>query len=883
MNTNNPQVVYRKDYTSPDYLVDSIELKFQLFEDHTIVENKLAIHANYDIAREKRPLVLDGEHLELISIEKNGIKLLPQEYELTDKSLVLKDIGDLFELRIINKIEPPTNKALQGLYLSNQFYCTQCEPHGFRRITYCIDRPDVLSRFTTRIEADKKKYPFLLSNGNQIAAGDLPNGRHFVQWQDPFKKPTYLFALVAGDLAVVEEHFTTQSGRDITLRIFVEKNNIDQCEHALLSLKKAMKWDEEVFGLEYDLDIYMIVAVSDFNMGAMENKGLNIFNAKYILAKPSTATDVDYMNVQRVVAHEYFHNWTGNRVTLRDWFELSLKEGLTVFREQEFFGDMTSHGVRRIESAQLMCTAQFAEDASSLAHPIRPDSYIEINNFYTVTVYDKGAEVIRMLHRILGKQGFRRGIDKYFALYDGEAVTCDDFVNAMEQANEINLDQFRMWYSQVGTPELKINWQYDANSKEFILSVQQTPSIVLEKEEKQVLQIPLAISLLDAQGKLIPIETSAHVGDTNATEVVLNVCKAKHQFRFAKIPTEPTPSLLRGFSAPIKIEAPYNKENLIFLLKHDTDEFIIWSSTQTLFINEIKRLQRELKEERQLIIDPILLEALKVALENTQRDPALTAKIITIVSMAYVLEFLPCADVEQIMKVLRYLRKTIAEHLEQSLYKIYSNLSDATSTHSLDGLNMGRRALKNVCLNYLGYLNKAEYRDIAVQQFNLAGNMTDMLAAMEALNDIASEQRNQLLDSFIKQWSHEALVVDKWFAMQARADLETSFEKVKELTKHPLFDIKNPNKVYALLLHFIRMNWSNFHRLDGSAYDYITDKVLEIDQFNPSVAAYLAKPFTEWQRFAPNYQELMKKSLTKLAEAKALSSNVHELVVKSLK
>jgi aminopeptidase N len=876
-------LIYRKDYNAPNYLVDSIDLIFKLFDECTIVENTMAVRANFDTMQHKKPLVLNGEKevIELVSIECNGEFLSEKDYAIDGKTLTIHNVPESFTLKITNKIEPHKNKALQGLYRSNAMYCTQCEPHGFSRITYAIDRPDVPSRFTTRIEADKKRFPYLLSNGNPIEKGDLEEGRHFVLWQDPFKKPTYLFALVAGDLALIQDTFTTHSGREIQLHIYVEKHNADLCDHAMLSLKQSMKWDEDTFGLEYDLDIYMIVAVSDFNMGAMENKGLNIFNDKYVLAKSSVATDTDFLNIQRVIGHEYFHNWSGNRVTLRDWFELSLKEGLTVYREQEFCADMTSPGVRRIEAAQLMCTAQFAEDASSLAHPIRPDSYMEINNFYTVTIYDKGAEVIRMLSHLLGKKKFRLGMDNYFARFDGEAVSCDDFIDAMEQANQANLEQFRFWYSQVGTPELTIAWHHDHDSHRFTLSVEQKPSSVLGFDEKQYLQIPLKISLLDAQGKLIVINPDAESGESKF-EMVLDINKAKHQFYFTKIQGKVTPSLLRDFSAPIKLHTQYTKEDLLFLLKHDSDDFCAWDSAQQLFIAEIIRLENLLKENKELNVDAFFLDALKTAAENKTRDPALTAKILPVVPMAYIMERVPQIDVQRIVKVVRHLRKSIAQHLESTFKSIYQNLSEQTSGYALDPLSMGRRSLKNIALHYLGYLNKAEYRNLAIQQFSLSNNMTDSLAALEALNDVASDERESLFNKFIHQWEQQALVVDKWLALQARADLPGTLGKVKTLEASKYFDVKVPNKVYALMLGFVKGNWSNFHAEDGSGYRFVVDKILEIDQFNPHVSAYLAKPFTEWKRYAPVYQEKMKEALTQLAQVSTLSTNVHEMVVKSL-
>lgn len=876
MNAQEPKLTYRKEYQLPAYLVDAMALKFELYEDHTLVENQLSIHANPAVARSNTPLVLQGEKLELLLIEQDGRRLSPEEYQLTDKELILSSVlQDPFSLRIITKIEPHKNKALQGLYLSRQFYCTQCEPHGFRRITYAMDRPDVTTRFTTRIEADKKKYPCLLSNGNKIEQGDLAGGRHFTVWKDPFRKPSYLFALVAGDLAVLEDYFITKSNRKVLLQIFVEKNNLDQCQHALDSLKQAMRWDEEAFGLEYDLDIYMIVAVSDFNMGAMENKGLNIFNEKYILAKPSTATDLDYRNVQRVVGHEYFHNWTGNRVTLRDWFELSLKEGLTVFREQSFCDDMTSSGIERVASAQIMCTAQFAEDASSLAHPIRPDSYIEIDNFYTVTVYDKGAEVIRMLSLLLGKQGFRLGMDRYFADHDGEAVACDDFITSMEQANNVDLTQFRLWYSQVGTPKIRVKWSYDKSNQTLTLEVEQELSKVLGYDEKQILHFPLVISLLDSNGALLPLK--------EGNETTLTIRKQKETFVFEQVPENTLPSLLRGFCAPLKVDAPYTHEDLLLLLKHDTDSFVVWDSAQKLYINEIKKLQQLAKTNQPFAVEQSFLEALKTALENKQRDPALTAKIIPVVSMAYAIEFFPEADIQELLSILRYLRKTIAQYLEKSLYEVYSELKTRHTESSLAGPDMAYRALKSVCLHYLGYLDKPTYRNVAAQQFKAAATMTEKLAALEAINDIASKERDTLLATFIEEWSSETLVVDKWFALQARADLPNALEEVQRLTTHTLFDEKTPNKVYSLLLNFVKNNWGGFHRLDGAGYSYIIEKIIKIDQFNPSVASHLAKVFTEWRRYAPKYQELMKKSLKELAKVPSLSNNVRELVVKSLK
>ncbi len=838
---------YLSDYHVTDYRVQTIHLHFDLHETQTIVKSKLSIQKQNDA-----PLILNGEHITLKSIAVNDVVLSSNEYTVKDTHLIIPNLPDSFELAIETKSNPKENTALSGLYLSSDNFCTQCEAEGFRRITYMLDRPDVMARYTTTIVADKAKYPVLLSNGNLQDSGDIGETRHWATWNDPFPKPTYLFALVAGDLAHIEDHFVTQSGRDVTLQIYVQSHNIDKCQHAMQSLKKAMRWDEEVYGREYDLDIYMIVAVDDFNMGAMENKGLNLFNSKYVLAKPDTATDADYEGIESVIAHEYFHNWSGNRVTCRDWFQLSLKEGFTVFRDQEFSADMTSRGVKRIQDVNILRTHQFKEDSSPMAHPIRPESYLEIDNFYTVTIYEKGAEVVRMLYYLLGAQQFRKGTDCYFDRHDGQAVTTDDFVTALEDSNQIDLTHFRLWYSQAGTPEIAITRAFDQIAHTYSLTITQ---------QQQAFHIPLAIGLLDKQGNDLPLNGK------QGTQV-LQITQPKQTFTFKNITEEPIPSILRGFSAPIKVQMDLSDEERCFLMTQDSDEFNRWDAGQQLAI----KIMTQLLDHTIETVPTNFIDAYRDILNNEQLDKALATQAITLPSESYLGEFLEHIDPVAIHKVHRFMHETIAESLYDDLLKGYHR-------HSTDTVK--DRALKNICLHYLMVLKHDHIITLCYQQFMAHQNMTDVMAALKPLAHTACPERELALNQFYQKWKHEPLVVDKWFSIQAMSHLPNTLADIKRLTQHDAFTTKNPNKIRALIGVFTQ-NHAQFHEESGQAYDFVTDMILEIDQFNSQISSRLVKPYTNWRKYDLPRQSLLKAQLEKIAQAPGLSKNMYEIVSKSL-
>ncbi|MFI4955271.1 MAG: aminopeptidase N, partial [Gammaproteobacteria bacterium] len=819
--------------------------------------------------------------LELISILLNNKELATNEYQVDSESLTVLNPPQQFTLTIKTKIYPQKNQALMGLYQTKDIYCTQCEPHGFRRMTYYIDRPDVMAIFTTTIIADAKKYPLLLSNGNKIEQGSGENGRHWVKWHDPFKKPCYLFALVTGDLVCIEGMYTTISGRKVDLLLYTEPQHADKCDYAMRSLQVAMRWDEKVFGLEYDLDLYMIVAVDDFNMGAMENKGLNIFNARYILANSAIATDTDYQNIEKVVAHEYFHNWTGNRVTLRDWFQLSLKEGLTVFRDQEFSAYQWSSAVKRIEEVRLIKTSQFAEDAGPLAHSVRPESYIQMNNFYTLTVYHKGAEVIRMLYRLLGANGFRYGMDLYFTRFDGHAVTTDDFVRAMSDANHIDLEQFKQWYTQAGTPVLEVEWKYDSYYQTLTLSVAQSCKPTPGQSEKLPFHLPLAIALLDEKGKEMPLNLAGGERAPNTDEFVLNITKPKQQFRFYNVNTKPVPSLLRGFSAPVRLLAKYTEDELLFLFAHDTDAVARWEVGQQFMSNEMQRLLAAWQVKEPTVVNPKLFACLRTVLLDKHLDPAFISLLLQIPDPISLTTEMNKIDVEGVCHVYHTMLMEMIQYLGEDLITVYRRHQLTTAYH-VDVNSVARRSLKNTCLYYLARLNSEEVWQIISDQYYQADNMTDRVAALNAINNLDVSLRTTLLDHFAKQWENEPLVLDRWFALQAISDLPNTTQKVAELLHHPYFAPQNPNKLYALLLSYSQRNFCNFHQKDGAGYRLIADEILRIDGFNPHVAARLVSGFSRWRCFDEERQQLMGHELERVLSHQGLSSDVYELVSKTL-
>lgn len=874
--TKSPRTVYLKDYQVPPFLVESINLYFELYEHETLVHSELDIIRNSQCEQSSPDLILNGDSsLELFRIEIDGRELNGLDYSLTAKQLQLKSVPDKCKLKISTRIHPEKNTALEGLYKSDSIFCTQCEAEGFRRITFFPDRPDVMSVYRTTIEADQNYYPVLLSNGNLIDEGSSIGGRHWVTWEDPFPKPCYLFALVAGDLQFIEDSFMTCSGRKVCLRIYAEEKDLDKLDHAMLSLKKAMRWDEQIYGREYDLDIYMIVAVDFFNMGAMENKGLNIFNTACVLANPQTTTDTMFQRVESVVAHEYFHNWSGNRVTCRDWFQLSLKEGFTVFRDAEFSADMNSRTLKRIEDVNLLRTAQFAEDAGPMAHPIRPDSFIEISNFYTLTVYEKGAEVVRMLHRLLGKELFRQATDLYFQQHDGKAVTTEDFVQAMEAVSKRNLTTFRSWYSQAGTPELQITDEFDSDKKEYWLKVKQYCPPTPGQSNKVAFHIPLAIGLLDQQGREIPLKN----GET--TEI-LNVISDEQEFYFPNIETKPIPSLLRGFSAPVRLSYPWKEQELYFLMMHDSDGFSRWDAAQKLLITQMQELIIAYQAGKTLELAPELIKAFKLILDDISLDNGLKVKLLTLPSESHLAELATLVDVDAIHQVRKFMRKAQAEALESDFLKLYQqNSSD--KPYKPEASDIADRSIKNFCLACLMTLEKEEHLQLATEAYYKANNMTDMQAALTAVvhSDFQREAK-ELLADYYQRWSEQTLVVNSWLSIQASNPRVNTLEQVKELTQHPAFDANNPNKVRSLVAVFCSQNPINFHAEDGNGYKFLASWIIELNIRNPQIASRLVTPLTTWKKYDKGRRVKMKQALQSIIDSGNLSTDVFEVVHKSL-
>jgi len=873
-----PQPIYLKDYRKPDYLIPEVELEFGLFEDRALVRSRLKIRR---ITAGDTPLVLNGENLKLMSLKVNGKPLGPADYQLTDKTLTVPKVPEELTLETETEIRPQDNKALEGLYKSGNVFCTQNEPEGFRNITYFIDRPDVMSRYQVTITAEKAKYPVLLSNGNPAGTQDLSNGRHLAKWIDPFPKPCYLFALVAGDLAVIEDTFTTKSGRVIALKIFVDRGNENRTEHAMESLKKAMKWDEDTFGLECDLDQYMIVAVDAFNSGAMENKGLNIFNTQCILANPETATDDDFEYIQAVIGHEYFHNWTGDRVTCRDWFQLTLKEGLTVFRDHEFTADMTSRAVKRISDVRQLRNFQFIEDSGPNAHPIRPASYIAINNFYTPTVYEKGADVIRMIQTLIGREAFRRGMDKYFELFDGQAVTADDFVKAMELASGKDLTQFKNWYNQAGTPLCKVVMDYDPEKRRVQLTVEQSCRPTPETKEKQPFYFPLSVGLIGKNGKDLPLELEREPAGKSDTTKVLVISKPKETFVFKNVPEKPLPSLLRNFSAPVRLEYDYSPSDLIFLFANDSDPFNRYEAGQRLAALSLEDFIKKIQNKEPLRLDPEVSKAFGRLLADFERDPALCAETMILPTVASLVEEMSVCDFTAAFQAREFLLKELAKDHEEKLSQIYRRYQ-ALGPYSVDTKLAGKRTLKNTALSYLMYLEEKKYIAFAYDQFKEASNMTDEITALAALVHQPVPERKEALQSFYKKWHKDPVVINKWFAVQAGSKLVSVLEEVKALEKSPAFDPKNPNKIRSLYGAFAG-NLVRFHDASGSGYAYLAGKILEIDKFNSSIAGRLATAFKKFAKLDKDRKALMKSELERILAQQGLSDQVYEIVSKTLK
>ena len=882
MRTDDPRPIRLKDYTPPAFAIAEVKLDIELDPKATRVHATLKMERNGQSADRMAPLVLDGEKLKLLEVKIDGEVLGKNRYSLSDTQLVIHEVPEgAFTLETVATCAPEENTALEGLYLSNGIYCTQCEPEGFRRITYYIDRPDAMSVFRTRITGDRKATPVLLSNGNPVKSGKAKDGRHFVEWHDPFPKPSYLFALVAGDLAQVEDKFTTMSGREVTLRIFVEKGNEDRCAYAMDALKRSMKWDEERFGREYDLDIFMIVAVSAFNMGAMENKGLNVFNDKYILARPDTATDADYAAIEAIIAHEYFHNWTGNRITCRDWFQLCLKEGLTVFRDQEFTGDMRSRAVKRISDVRLLRAHQFAEDGGPLAHPVRPDSYIEINNFYTATVYEKGAELCRMIHTMAGPKRFRKGMDLYFERHDGEAATVENFLDALADGAKLDLSQFKRWYEQSGTPEVLASGRYDAARKTYTLKMSQVCQPTPGQRVKQPYHIPVAIGLVGPDGKDMPLTLDGEEKPGAKTRV-LHLTEREATWRFRDVNEKPVPSLLRGFTAPVKLNANLKERDLVFLMRNDSDSFNRWEAAQRyatgLLLGMVETLQtggspRKGAGFAEMVHD--ILRAKKI-------DPEFAAQIVLLPSEQAIAQIIGNdVDVDAIHEAREILRASIAADTKDALLDCYNRM-EVKAPYSPDAEQAGRRALRNACLAYLAAAPGSDGVALAAEQFRCADNMTDKIAALTVLSNIDCKEREESLAAFHDQWKGDHLVMDKWFTIQALSYLPATLAEVKRLTGHPAFTMKNPNKVRSLIGSFANANQLRFHEAKGAGYRFVADKVLELDGLNPQVAARMLGAFKSWRQMEPKRRKLMQAELKRIAGTEGLSRDVFEIASKTL-
>jgi aminopeptidase N len=903
MRTETPTAIYLKDYTPPAWLVDTVDLHVAIHDGHAKVRARLACRRNPQGAG--GALVLNGEELALQSVSLDGMALAPARYVQADDTLTIfgEDAGplpDAFTLETVLRIEPDGNTQLSGLFRSKDGYFSQCEPEGFRRITFFPDRPDVMARYTCSIEAERERFPQLLSNGNLVASGIAGSdaSRHWARWKDPFAKPSYLFALVAARLDVLEDSFVTRSGREVRLAVYVEPGKLDQCGHAMAALKKAMRWDEARFGLEMDLDQYMIVAVGDFNMGAMENKGLNIFNTKYVLARPDTATDADYQSIDRVVAHEYFHNWTGNRVTCRDWFQLSLKEGLTVFRDQEFGADTHSRAVTRIQEVRNLRIAQFPEDAGPMAHPIRPASYAEINNFYTSTVYGKGAEVVRMIHTLIGREAFRKGMELYFRRHDGQAVTCEDFVAAMQDASGVDLTRFRRWYARAGTPRLHAEGHWDAATRRYTLTLAQSlaPTAYEQrladagvKAGEGPLHIPVALGLVLPDGADAPLRLAGEDAPQGTTRV-LSLSEPAQTFVFEDVPAVPVASLLRDFSAPVHLDFEQTDGELAHLMAHDSDAFNRWDAGQRLATRVLLAGIEAGGVGTAWMSGAFVAAFCRVLDAGLGSDPALAAEALVLPAEQVLAEEMVghgrIIDPDAIHRARVNLRRHLATRLRADFETAWSALAPA-EPYAPDGAQVGRRALRNLCLGYLAesdepYL-RASLLPRLLDQFEHAGNMTDVIAALTTLANLDLPERETALEAFYARWQDEALVVDKWLSVQATSRLPGTVSRVRELMRHPAFDLKNPNKVYALVRGFCAANPRHFHASDGGGYRLAADVIIELQAINPQVASRLARAFDRWRQFDAQRQDHARTALERIRACEGLAKDVAEVVGNALK
>ncbi len=880
---DNARLVKRRlDYRPPAFLIDAIELVFDLDPQATEVTSTLRFRRNPDAGLVDRdaPLVLDGEQQQEVRVEIDGEPLPPARLVFGEGTLAVRAPPTAGTLTVRSRTAPARNDSLEGLYVSSGVFCTQCEAEGFRRITYFPDRPDVLARFTVTLRADRTTCPVLLSNGNLVAQGPLDGGRHFATWHDPFPKPSYLFALVAGDLAVLEDSFRTMGGHDVALRIYSTPKNLPRCRHAMEALKCSFRWDEERFGREYDLDTFMIFCADDFNMGAMENKGLNIFNSRLVLADPATATDDDFAAIESVIGHEYFHNWTGNRVTCRDWFQLSLKEGLTVFRDQEFSSDQNSRAVERIAAVEFLRREQFPEDAGPMAHNVRPDEYFEINNFYTSTVYEKGAEVIRMQHTLLGPDRFRRGMDLYFDRHDGQAVTCDHFVAAMQDASGVDLAQFQRWYGQAGTPSVDVRCEYDAKARTCTLDIAQRTAPTPGQPVKLPFHIPFAIGLVAADGRDIPLKLEGEVAPVGTTRV-LDLREPRQRFRFTDIHARPVPSLLRGYSAPVTVEFDYTPDELAFLSRHDSDPVNRWDASQRSFVAALRALAAAHREGSALELPATLTEVVRALLADQGSDPALLALALTPPDPAYVASLEPTIDVDGTFEALGHVKSALAHELRPDFERVYA-ARRIHGPYAPTPDQTGSRKLANLCLRYLGALDDDDAHARVQAHFDAADNMTDSIAALAALRDAHAPERDLLFARFEEKWRDEPLVLDKWFSIQALASRTDTLDRVTALLAHPRYNARNPNRVRSLVGAFALRNFARFHAADGGGYAFVADQVLARDPGNPQIAAMLAGAFNLWKRFPEPRRGLMQAALQRIATAPGLSPDVTEVVTRTL-
>ena len=865
----NPQEKHLSDYRVSNFTVSTLNLEFDLYDTKTQVQ---AVSVMQRVNDDNQPLFLYGEQLKLQALLVNDIEY--PDYQLVEGGLLINNLPNEFKLQIDTEIDPECNKAFEGLYKSGNAFCTQCEAEGFRRITFYLDRPDVMAKFTTKIIADKTLYPSLLSNGNRIAQGELANNRHWVSWEDPFAKPAYLFALVAGEFDCLQDTFTTKTGRQVALELFVDKGNLDKTAHAMLSLKNAMKWDEQRFNLEYDLDIYMIVAVDFFNMGAMENKGLNIFNSKYVLANSQSATDQDYLGIEAVIGHEYFHNWTGNRITCRDWFQLSLKEGLTVFRDHEFSSDMGSRSVNRIAQVKTMRNHQFAEDAGPMSHPIRPASVMEMNNFYTLTVYEKGAEVIRMIHTLLGEVNFQKGMQLYVQRFDGQAVTCDDFVAAMQDASGVDLSLFKRWYGQSGTPQVMVSDHFDLVSKRYQLTFKQKNKPTADQEVKQDLHIPIDIELLDGSGKALDL------GNEQKNKV-LSLTHKEQTFVFDNITEKPVPCLFRGFSAPVKYKYAYSDEQLLHLMRFASDDFSRWDAGQSLFNKYLIENVKNHQIKQPLVLPNLMLEGFKSVLTSQQLDPALIADMFEFISETGAMELFETVDIESLHQAREFMLKQLAITLKNEFISVY-DAHQIRGEYQPKTTDIADRKLANLALFFISKADVQLANDLVIKQINASNNMTNHLGALIAANSAGLVCRDAVMADFEANWFANGLVMDKWFALQASSLDENVLHKIKGLFDHRSFDFDNPNRLRSLLGSFVQNNPYHFHAIDGSGYQFLTDQLIKLNTQNPQVAARLITPLIQFKRLDKKRKELIKVQLNRLLELDNLAVDLFEKVTKAL-